>query len=171
MRCGKCRSNDTATFEMAHLRGSQSGRISGTVYEYDGGVEWHSGTMQMQTHLAQIAAPPVQPVFWSALMWAGFVLTILTTIVIVAVLREASSSYPSATDVPPFGNDPVHHINRSTASDVPCLLAPIIFIGGLMISTKLRNPSFKRETDIYQNQLANWQRSVVCLRCGNTWLL
>ena len=171
MQCGECRSDDTSTFEMAYLRGSQSGRISGTVYEYDGNTEWHSGTVRMQTHLAQITAPPAPPVFWSPLMWLGFVTTLLATIVIVAALRSASSDYPPATDSPPFGGDPVRHINRSTASDVPCLLAPLMLVGGLVLCTKLRNPSFKRERQIYENQSATWQKSVICLRCGNTWLL
>jgi len=81
MQCSKCYSNDTSTFEMAHLRGSQSGRITGTVYGFDGDVDWHSGTINTQTYLAQITAPPAVPAFWSLMMWFGFILSILTAII------------------------------------------------------------------------------------------
>lgn len=156
---------------MAHLHGSQSGRISGTVYGYDGGVDWHSGTMQMQSHLAQVTAPPAAPKFWSALMWFGFLMTLLATVAAFAVLQVFNYNNPSIAKISPFGSEPIKHIDYFHVADLPYMLAPVVFIFGLIVATKLRKPFYKRETRNYQNQLNNWQNSVICLRCGNTWLL
>lgn len=171
MQCQQCDSNDTTTFEMVHLSGSQSARISGTVYGFDGDVEWHSGTIRTQTHLAQIAAPPIQPKFWSLMMWLGFVVTILVTVITFAALQIFNYNHPSLSGISPFGKDPFKHIDYFHIADLPYMFAPAIFIVGLITSTKLRNPSYKRERLAYQNQLASWHNSVICLRCGNTWLL
>jgi len=171
MQCSKCYSNDTSTFEMAHLRGSQSGRVSGTVYGYGGDVDWHSGSVQMQSHLAQITAPPAAPKFWSALMWLGFIMTVLATVITFALLQVFNYNHPSLAMISPFGKDPFKHIDYFHVADLPYMLAPAVFIVGLIAGTKLRNPSYKRERLEYQNQLANWQNSAICLRCGNAWLL
>jgi hypothetical protein len=103
MQCKKCHSNDTSTFEMAHLRGSQSGRISGTVYGFDGDVEWHSANVRIQSHLAQVTAPPARAAFWSSLMWLGFVLSILSAIILGVAISWLNAAFPTLASFAPLG--------------------------------------------------------------------
>lgn len=171
MQCNRCHSHDTSTFEMAHLRGSQSGRISGTVYGYDGDVEWHSGTMQIQSHLAQVTAPPVCPAFWSSMMRLGFVLSILSAIVSGISISWFNAAFPSLASFAPLGKDPFYHRSYITFSEIYFLVPPAVFFLGLIVFAKLRNPSYKRERRAFKNQMRDWQNSVICLRCGNAWLI
>lgn len=171
MQCNRCHSHDTSTFEMAHLRGSQSGRISGTVYGYDGGVDWHSGTINTQTHLAQAAAPPVRPAFWSFMMWLGFILSLLTAIITGIAISWLNAAFPSLASFAPLGRDPFYHRSYITFGEIYFLLPPAVFFLGLIVFAKLRNPSYKRERQVLENQMRDWQNSVICRRCGNTWLL
>ena len=171
MRCSRCHSDDTSTFEMAYLRGSQSGTISGTVYEFDTTVEWCSANVQLQSHLAKITAPPTQPSFWSVLTWLGFLVTVFLTIVTFLSLQYFLHAHPDVATMSPLGKDPIKHMDYFHLADAPCLFAPAVFIFGLIIAAKLRNPSYKREAENYQHQLSVWQSSVICLRCGNNWLL
>ena len=171
MQCGRCYSHDTSTFEMAHLRGSQSGRISGTVYAFDGDVEWHSANVRIQSHLAQITAPPARPAFWSSMMWLGFVLSILSAIVLGVAISWLNAAFPSLASFAPLGRDPFYHRSYITFGEIYFLVPPAVFFLGLIVFAKLRNPSYKRERQAFENQIQSWQNSVICLRCGNTWLL
>lgn len=170
LKCNRCHSHDTSTFEMVYMRGSQSGRISGTVHGYDG-VEWHSGNVQMQSHLAQITAPPARRAFWSSVMWLGFVLSILSAIVLGVAISWINAAYPTLASFAPLGRDPFYHKSYITVSEIYFLMPPAVFFTGLIIFAKFRNSSYKRERQAFENQIHDWQNSVICLRCGNAWLI
>lgn len=156
---------------MAYLRGSKVGNLLGTSIGNRGNFDWYSGEITTQSYLAQMTAPPAQPVFWSGLMWFGFILSLFAAIFVGIALGWINSIYPAWAKYSPFGKDPIYHANYITVGEIYLLIPPIVFISGVIIFSKIRSFSYQREKEILENERHNWEHSVICLRCGNTWFV
>lgn len=60
--CPQCQSPQTASFEIMHAQGTQSGNISASTVTFSGDVGLTNGQFNSQTVLAGRLMPPVAPV-------------------------------------------------------------------------------------------------------------
>ena len=143
--CPKCACADTQSYEMAYQTGTSSGRINTLSYNADVGFIGTGGTVTNRTMLASQVSPPVASDETVEIL-VGFVLSIIlltiTSIFLFSVIGVLGF---------PLG---------------------FVIIGGLVFGLyKLTKPTRQKNKLNYEQNIAKWSRSWICLRCGASWII
>lgn len=157
MDCPRCHSQNTATFEMVYSGGTSHGGISGRGFSYDNnlGVHTFSGRTFQQTDLAARTTPPASPSgVKGVLAFVGSFLVLL---------------FGGATVV-----DGIFEILRYVLPVI--LLTPLkwaavllLLVGAAAGAYFAMNFLTKGDYERYEQELADWRESWVCLRCGTNF--
>jgi hypothetical protein len=142
--CQKCGADDTSSFEMIYTSGTSTGIFTAGSYTMGVGASITKGQTTNQSVLASRARPPLKPTMRFGLMVVAFVLTFIVSMILFEFLPAMSG-------------------------EVKFLLF-LGVIAGLMVGVYvLERKRLQPLTEQYAKDFAAWQRSWICLRCGNTW--
>lgn len=142
--CQKCGADDTSSFEMVYTSGTSTGSFTAGSYTMGVGATVTKGQTTNQSVLASRTRPPLKPTMRFGLMVVAFVLTLIVSMILFAFLPA-----------------------------MPGEVKFMLFIGiivGLMVGVYLlERKRLEPLAEQYAKDFAAWQRSWICLRCGNTW--
>lgn len=152
--CPKCRSSQTASFEMLHQKGTSSGTINASTITVGGDFGLTSGHFNSQSALAQKLSPPVSPKAGCGIqILIGIGAGILGIFIGGGILE---------------GIDAVVKLSQNTSLMV---LPFILIVGFLLYGLYLYNRHIQRnKIPVYHEQLEEWTNSMICTRCGFTWV-
>lgn len=152
--CPQCHSQQTASFEMLHAQGTQSGNISASTVSFGGDFGLTSGQFNSQTVLAGRLTPPVAP-----RMRGG----IQILIVVGAIILGANIGGGILE-----GLDAIIGLSRDTS----LMALPVILILGFVLSGLYFYNRFvqQKKMPVYREQLLEWENSMICQRCGFMWV-
>ena len=143
--CPNCGSSNTQSFDNVH---------SSNVRSSYGGTR---GSFESWNQLAAQTAPPANPHVGCGSVVAIFVLTLVSFGITAAILSAAIEPFAGM-----FTAD-----NKFMLVYFPAVIAGVaVFIGGLLFVSKRVQ---KRMPD-YQQKADEWNRSMLCRRCGYRWL-
>lgn len=152
--CPRCHSQQTASFEMMHAQGTQSGNISASTVSFGGDFGLTSGQFNSQTALAGRLTPPVAP-----RMRGGIQILIVVGAIVLGTFIGGGILE---------GLDAVIGLSRDT---VLMVLPFILIVGFLLYGLYFYNRFVQqKKMPVYREQLREWSNSMVCSRCGYMWV-
>lgn len=143
--CSKCGSENTQSFEMAYHGGTNQNNFSGSGYSFHAGNVNVSGTSYNQSSLAAITSPPKSPNPFLLAIILTFVIPIISFVPL--VLAYFISPFKFALYI---------------IIDIGLIVGAYVFCGIF-----LSPPAWAK----YKERTAQWNRSWICLRCGNMFYL
>jgi hypothetical protein len=151
--CPNCHSSQTASFEMMHAQGTQSGNISASTVSFGGGIGLTNGQFNSQTVLAGQLSPPVAPA-----MGCGIQILIGIGAGILGILIGGSILQ---------GIIAIFGLSRDTG----LLALPFILVVGFLLYGVYFYNRFiqQKKMPVYREQLQEWSNSMICRRCGFIW--
>jgi len=151
--CPQCHSQQTASFEMMHARGTSSGTITASTVTFGGGFGVTNGKFNSQTVLAGQLSPPVAPKMGCGIQ-----------ILIFFVSMIAAAFISSAIFV---GLDAV----GISLGGTPIFLHIILLLTFTGVGLHLYNSFTKRKRmPQHLDQLREWSDGMICQRCGYMWI-
>lgn len=147
-KCPRCHSDNTASFPMIYQGGTTTGNFSALSYGTNAGVIGTGGKTKSQSLLAQQTAPPQKQnngclhAFITVLILFGSMFVF--TLVMTALVGESS------------------------------LTGLLAFIFGMVATIFYAvhiNRNSKAENKVWREQIAQWEKSWMCLKCGNKWYM
>jgi hypothetical protein len=153
--CPQCHSSQTASFEMMHAQGTQSGNISGSTVTFGGDIGLTSGQFNSQTVLAGRLSPPGAPK-------AGCGIQILICIASLIISVLVSGTILTVVDA-------IIGISRDTKLMEVLLfgLTTVFLLYGLYRYNRFIQ---EKKMPVYREQLQEWSDSMICRRCGYMWI-
>lgn len=164
--CPDCASSDTQSFQMAYQTGTSSGNLSVATYNPHTGFGVGGGKTSNQTILANQVRPPVAPSNSGCANVLAFCLLFLMvfsiswTLPVIIVGKIASVSAPNASGM-----------ITGAAAILFIVPAVVVAIYAYSYLQKGSAENEKRYLADYQNEIARWSKSWICLRCGCVWLI
>jgi Zn-dependent protease with chaperone function len=152
--CPQCHSPQTASFEMMHAQGTQSGNISASTVTFGGDIGLTTGQFNSQTVLAGRLSPPVAPAMGCGIqILIGIGAGVLGVFIGGGILE---------------GLDTVIGLSRDTA----LMILPFILIVGFLLYGLYFYNRFvqQKKMPVYREQLQEWSNSMICRRCGYMWV-
>lgn len=143
--CPRCRSSQTQSFEVAYHGGTSQNNFSGSGYSYQAGNVNVSGTTYSQSNLAGYTSPPKRPNPFLFAVILTFVIPVLSFMPL--VLAYFTSPFKFALYI---------------AIDAGLIVGAYV-LSGIFLSP----PAWAK----YKKAFADWKRSWICTRCGNTFYL
>lgn len=152
--CPQCHSQQTASFEMMHTQGTQSGNISASTVTFGGDVGLTNSQFNSQTVLAGRLSPPIEPKLGC---WIQILIGIGAGIAGIFI----GSGILLAIDAV-FG----------LIQDTRLLVFPVILMVGFPLYGVYLYNRFvqQKKMPVYREQLEEWSNSIICQRCGYMWV-
>jgi hypothetical protein len=145
--CPRCESAETRSFEMAYASSTATGSLVATSYNFNIGATLTGGSLTQQSALAAYVTPPRAPRKDASLVVVcGFGALFVAAILCAITFGDAFPAF--------------------------CFL--IVVAATVSATTavyKHQTREFQKAQSIYQEALAYWRRSWICLRCGHRWAL
>lgn len=153
--CLQCHSSQTASFEMMHAQGTQSGNLSASTITFGGDVGMTAGQFNSQTVLAGRLSPPVAPAMGCGIQLLIGIGAAISGIITGVVILGAFDAI----------------IGISSNSNLP-LVFFIVLIGGFFVcGVHLYNRFVQqKKMSVHREQLEEWSKSMICRRCGFMWI-
>lgn len=153
MTCPSCCSNNTSTFRMSYLKGSRT----------------TSNNYHSESYLSEHLSPPKKPAMSGCLFFILVILSILFTGFVFLKLNVWLVNKPFNLKVDSLGRTSV--LGQSFFySDITFFLCFLLFLFLFFLILLILRPT-KRARKKYQKELDIWENSMICLRCGNSWVL
>lgn len=150
--CSQCRSRQTVSFEMMYSQGTRAGHMSGAAVSLGGAVGIAGGRFNSQSLLANQLSPPVEPKVDFGIPVAVFAMSVIVSIIVVAVISRILSAVGLSFDAGGF---------------ILFLILVVLFTaGGIFCCCQYVE---RNKMPDYRNRLREWLNSMVCRRCGYVW--
>jgi uncharacterized membrane protein len=153
--CPQCHSENTQSFEMVYSSGTSKGSITAFSFDVDtGAVMSTGGALSRQSDLAASVTPPSPPLMGANQIIVKGLLACLIAVVLVPVTWWATNLF----------------LSRDLATFISAALAVILIIAGIGWGAYIESERHARNMENFRRgELAEWQRSWICLRCGHRW--
>lgn len=154
--CPNCESHQTATFEMVHQQGTQSGNINATGFSIGGDVGVFNGQFNSQTGLAERLSPPREPKISGGTILGCIIASFFASGLVVYLIAYFIRTSGISVDENTIGLNLIF---------LYILLIPIL----AAIGCWLHKRSLRKLMPGYFEKQNKWSNGMICLRCGFVW--